>query len=134
MLLGGRRPDNLGVVNGRLALCPNKPNCVSTQATDPTQTIQPLSYTVEKERLVDAIDRALKEEPRTKVIVQTSDYVHAECTSLLFRFVDDLEIWIDEQAKELHARSASRIGYSDLGVNRKRVERLFAKVSQALND
>jgi uncharacterized protein (DUF1499 family) len=60
--------------------------------------------------------------PRTRVITSTPDYLHAECRSLLFRFVDDVEVVLDRTAGVIHCRSASRAGHSDLGVNRRRLE------------
>ena len=66
--------------------------------------------------------------PRTQIVDEKSTYMHAECTSWLFRFTDDVEFVFDDAQKVIQVRSASRIGYSDLGENRKRVEtirRLF---------
>jgi len=71
-----------------------------------------------REKLLEIV-RVMK---RTKVVRVERDYIHAEFTSALFRFVDDVEFYLDEAAKTVHMRSASRIGYSDLGVNRKRME------------
>ena len=126
---GSKQPENLGVHDGKLAACPDSPNCVSTQATDKEQFIAPLSFEGSTEELRAAIKEAIQTTPRAKLISEESDYIHAECRSLLLRFVDDLELWIDAENKQLHARSASRTGYSDLGVNRKRVEELFARLS-----
>ncbi len=72
----------------------------------------------------------MSELPRTKIITESENYLHVECTSFLFRFVDDLEILLDDQQKLIHFRSASRVGYSDLGVNRQRVELIKEKLSQ----
>jgi uncharacterized protein (DUF1499 family) len=60
--------------------------------------------------------------PRTRVVAEEADYLHAECTSLIFRFVDDLEFSVDRLEKKIHVRSASRVGKYDFGVNRRRVE------------
>ncbi len=127
-MLGGARPTNLGVKNGQLAACPEKPNCVSTQATDEGHQIQPLTFDSEQDAMVAAVRDALAKFPRTQIITDADGYFHAECTSLICRYVDDLEVWIDGEARLVHARSASRVGYSDLGVNRKRVEQLFAAI------
>jgi uncharacterized protein (DUF1499 family) len=62
--------------------------------------------------------------PRTRVVTATGSYVHAECHSRIFRFVDDVEFLLDRAAGVIHVRSASRAGHSDLGVNRARVEAL----------
>ncbi len=67
--------------------------------------------------------------PRTKIIAETDNYLYAEFTSAMMGFVDDVEFYVDEAAKVIHVRSASRLGQSDLGVNRKRVESLRAELN-----
>jgi uncharacterized protein (DUF1499 family) len=62
--------------------------------------------------------------PRTKLIEEDENYLHYEFTSLLFRFVDDVEFLFDDGTKTIHFRSASRTGYGDLGVNRRRMEEI----------
>jgi uncharacterized protein (DUF1499 family) len=69
-----------------------------------------------------ALKNIILHEKRTKIVTETSTYLHAEFTSALWRFVDDVEFSIDENAKLIHMRSASRLGRSDFGVNRKRIE------------
>ena len=130
-MLGGRRPDNLGVENGKLADCPNKPNCVSTQATDAEHRIEPLSFEVDPAAMLGKVRAALETMPRTLIVTESDDYLYAECTTLLWRFVDDLEVWIDVENKLVHARSASRLGYSDLGANRNRVTELFSQIGDS---
>lgn len=127
-MLGGARPTNLGVQNGRLAACPDKPNCVSTQAAKESHRIAPLAFDSEMTEMESAVRDTLVGLPRTKIITDQDGYFHAECTSLICRYVDDLEVWIDGEARLVHARSASRVGHSDLGVNRKRVEKLFEAI------
>ena len=127
-MLGGSRPTNLGVQDGQLAACPDKPNCVSTQATDDAHRIEPLAFASDPGDMELAVRDAITSFPRTKIITDDGGYFHAECTSLICRYVDDLEIWIDGEARLVHARSGSRMGYSDLGVNRKRVEKLFEAI------
>ena len=120
----GTRPSNLGVREGRLAPCPNSPNCVSTQITDAKHGIDPIVYTTSKEEARDRLEKILRAMPRTKVVRMQGDYIHLECSSRVFRFVDDVEFWFDDANRVIHCRSASRKGTSDLGVNRKRVERI----------
>ena len=129
-VLGGRRPEQLGVQDGKLLPCPASPNCVSTQATDDIHSIQPLPFSADLAAIRQSVLTAIQALPRTKIITETDDYFHVECRSLLLRFVDDLEIWIDSENQLVHARSASRVGYSDLGVNRQRVETLFANIRE----
>lgn len=124
---------NLGVKKGKLTPCPQKQNCVSSQAVDEKQHIQPILYLGNQNDAKDHLLRLLDSMKRTKIVTANADYIRAEFTSALFRFVDDVEFYLpDGQADEtvIHVRSASRIGRSDLGVNRKRVEEIrshFAK-------
>ncbi len=82
---------------------------------------------------MERIVAILEEMPRTKIVTREGNYLHATVTSRFFRFVDDLEVLIDPVSREIHFRSASRTGYSDMGVNRRRVEAIktrFAATSQ----
>lgn len=127
--LTARRPAILGITNGRLTPCPNKRNCVSTQALDARHRIEPLRFEGGPEEAMDRLRAVLTARPRVRIVTQTDTYLHAECTSLLFRFVDDVEFLVDPTAKVIHFRSASRVGRGDLGVNRRRME----EVRQAFN-
>jgi uncharacterized protein (DUF1499 family) len=118
----GVRPANLGVREGRLAPCPSYLNCVSSQSTDKEHSVEPLSYSSPTPEAMAALKNIILQKKRTKIVTETSTYLHAEFTSALWRFVDDVEFSFDENAKRIHMRSASRLGKSDLGVNRKRVE------------
>ena len=120
----GTRPSTLGVNEGSLAPCPNSPNCVSTQSTDAKHGIDPIAYTTSTEEARNRLEEIVRAMPRTKVVRLEDDYMHLECSSKLFRFVDDVEFSFDDANKVIHCRSASRKGYSDLGVNRKRVEQI----------
>ncbi len=76
--------------------------------------------------LIDVI----KSMKRTKIVASTNIYIHAEFASAMFRFVDDVEFYFEDSRNIIHVRSASRVGYSDMGVNRKRIEqvrKLFAE-------
>ncbi len=117
-----RRPTNLGVTDGKLAPCPHSPNCVSSQAENADHRVEPLRFAGSPAEARTKLKQALASLPRTAIVTETDDYLHAECTSLLFRFVDDVEFWIDAANQTIHCRSASRVGRSDLGVNRARVE------------
>jgi uncharacterized protein (DUF1499 family) len=117
-----RRPANLGATAGRLAPCPPSPNCVCSQAEDSEHHIEPLRYDGSGQEAMARLRAVLDAWPRTRVVAATDGYLHAECTSLVFRFVDDVEFLLDPAAGVIHCRSASRAGHSDLGVNRRRVE------------
>ena len=131
MSLLASRPTNLGVTAGKLAPCPGSPNCVSTQAEDAEHHIDPIRFTGPSAVVVAKLKKVLATLPRTHIATESADYLHVECTSLLFRFVDDVEFWIDEPSSTIHFRSASRSGRSDFGVNRARMEAIrqeFAKL------
>jgi uncharacterized protein (DUF1499 family) len=125
-----RRPANLGDADGRLAPCPDTPNCVSTRAADEAHRIDPLAYDGSAEDAMARLRAVLGDLPRTRVVTATDTYMHAECRSLVFRFVDDVEFLLDGREKVIHFRSASRAGRSDLGVNRRRME----AIRQAFNE
>jgi uncharacterized protein (DUF1499 family) len=116
----GQRPNNLGVQNGRLQSCPNTPNCVSSEATDSEHQIADLKYLGDD--TIATIKAIVLAQPGAAVISETGDYLYAEFTSKLMGFVDDVEFYVDRNAQTVKVRSASRLGQSDLGVNRKRIE------------
>jgi len=125
-----RRPSNLGVVEGRLAPCPESPNCVSTQAQDAVHRMEPISCSGSAADALARIKAVIVSRPRTKIVTEKGNYLHVEFTSALFRFVDDVEFLIDEPNGRVHFRSASRVGYGDLGANRKRMEAIVAEFGQ----
>jgi uncharacterized protein (DUF1499 family) len=117
-------PKNLGAVDGRLAACPNSPNCVSTLATDNQHKIDAIEFDGSPDDALRQLKLAIAAISRMKIVRETDNYIHAEATSFIFRFTDDVEFFIDRQAKVIHFRSASRVGHSDLGANRARMERI----------
>lgn len=124
-----RAPKNLGVHEGRLAPCPASPNCVCSQAdpADQTHHVAPLPF---EGAVAGARERFLAILPqvrgKVRVVETTPAYIRAEVRTPLFGFVDDVEVYLDEAVHLVHFRSASRLGYGDLGANRARVERLKA--------
>jgi len=118
----GTRPEGLGPAEGRLAPCPDTPNCVSSFAKDAEHRVEPLTFQGSPEKVRQAVLETLEQRDRVNLVTQKPHYLYAEFTSLIFRFVDDVEFLIDPESKTLHFRSASRIGRSDLGVNRERIE------------
>ncbi len=107
-----------------LAPCPNRPNCVSSLADDASHLVEPLALRVPVERAWPQLRDAVALLPRTRIVESGDGYLRAEATSRLFRFVDDLEVLHVPGTARIDVRSASRVGYSDLGVNRARVESL----------
>ncbi len=109
-----------------LAPCPSSPNCVSTAATDSRHAIAPISFDGTPDAAADRLRRALASIPGLRIVADDGRHIRAEATSRLLRFVDDIDLVIDADARVIRMRSASRVGYSDLGANRRRLERLRA--------
>ncbi len=128
-MFAGKRPTNLGVNAGKLAACPNSPNCVNSQEQNELHKIAPLTYTTPKTEAISKLKEVVNSLPKTKIITETDDYIYTEFTTPLMGFVDDVEFYIDDAAKVIHVRSASRLGQSDLGVNRDRIETIRTKFS-----
>ena len=119
----GEKPSNLGVKNGKLTACPGTPNCVNSQSTDAQSKIDALpNVSIAKIKgVVEAIEG-------TTIVEEKENYLYAEFKSKLMGYVDDVEFYRDSAANAVQVRSASRLGKSDLGVNRKRVEEIRSKL------
>jgi len=115
-------PADLGLVNQQLRPCPESPNCVCSQCESPTHSIEPIRYSGSAEQARQRLVEILSRQRGCHIVKQEADYLHAEFRSLGFRFVDDVEFLIDSRQNVIQVRSASRVGYSDLGANRKRIE------------
>ncbi len=124
----GDRPEKLGVVDGKLISCPDTPNCISSLADDPKHHLPPLKLSEPAIQVWNRLKAVVSSQKRSKIITEKGYYLHAEFTSLVFRFVDDVEFLLDEKSATLHFRSASRIGRSDLGANRKRMEKILSEL------
>lgn len=120
----GSVPTNLGVKNHQLAPCPSSPNCVVSQNGDAQHAIAPIPYQTDSETAKATLLKVLTVVPRTEVIEQTDHYIRAESSSKIFGFVDDVEFYFPEDSQIIQVRSASRLGDSDLGVNRRRIEQI----------
>ncbi|MEL7314345.1 MAG: DUF1499 domain-containing protein [Cyanobacteria bacterium J06559_3] len=131
-LFGGTRPNNIGVEEGYLATCPKSPNCVVSQGeTDAEHAIAPLTYSGDVTAAMASLRQVVAAEPGSEIIEQTDNYLYAEFTSRLMGFVDDVEFYFDSTAPgTIHVRAAARLGQSDLGVNRKRIETIRAAFSK----
>jgi uncharacterized protein (DUF1499 family) len=123
-----------GDANSRLKSCPNSPNCVSSMAPQDGHHIEPIAYTADRQIVWISLVKILKSFKRTRIVVQHNDYIHAEFVSDLFGFVDDVEFVFPADAQVIHVRSASRTGYYDFGVNRRRIEDLRRRLAQATRD
>jgi uncharacterized protein (DUF1499 family) len=118
----GERPDNLGVQGGRLTACPSSPNCVSSQMVDGVHRIAPLVFSDDPALAFARLKQMLVRRGDTKIIEERPDYLRVEFHTTLF--VDDGEFLLDGQQRLIQVRSASRLGYSDLGKNRSRLEEI----------
>jgi len=129
---GGTMPM-LGIDGNKLSPCPDTPNCVSSQATDEAHFIEPILVSASVDDTKNIILQVLDDFSRVKVTQVEPDYIRAEFTSLVFRFVDDVEFYFPKSEAgilRVDIRSASRVGKSDLGVNRKRIEAIRKKVGK----
>ena len=113
-----------GLRDGRLAACPDSPNCVCSQDVEAAHAIAPLVFRGSAAAAMSVLKQVLAGQPRVRVLMETPNYLHAEFRTPLCRFVDDVEFLFVESEHVIHVRSASRVGYSDLGTNRRRVETL----------
>lgn len=128
---GAPTPDNLGPSDGTLAPCPGTPNCVHTGMRHPDGTAgMYLTGNVAGPELMTRLESVVESMPRTEVVESTSGYLRAEAKSLVFRFIDDLELLVGVDG-ELIVRSASRVGEGDLGVNARRVAELRQRLQEA---
>lgn len=120
---------NLGVQDGRLADCPLSPNCVCSDASDPGRRIPPFALAVGPEQAWRAIEETLTSLPRVRIVAREADYLRAEARTF-FGFVDDVELHLRPDERLVAVRSASRMGWSDLGVNRRRIEEIRSRLRQ----
>lgn len=121
-----------GVVGGALAPCPTSPNCVSSEPGSGDHWIEPFAYQGDGREVLARFVGLVSELPRVEIVTSEAEYAHAAFTTKWMRFTDDLELRLDEANDVVHVRSASRVGHSDLGANRARVESLRPLFAQAV--
>ncbi len=114
----------MGIDRGHLSSCPTSDNCVVSQDADSKHAIDPIPYHVDRDKARETLLKVLTVVPRTQVIEQTDNYIHALSKSRIFKFIDDVEFYFPPNESVIHLRSASRVGESDLGVNRRRLEQI----------
>jgi uncharacterized protein (DUF1499 family) len=102
---------------------------VCSDDTDVRHGLAPLRLAVPAAEAWAAAKQAVLSLPRTRIVAERDDYLHAECASAVLGFVDDLEMHLRAHDGIIAVRSASRLGYSDFGVNRQRVERIRAALA-----
>ena len=115
-----------------LAACPDSPNCVSTMEAREGHAIAPYRYRTSLPEAKAALKQIVSEWSRTTLVKEEGEYLKFEVRSFLWQFVDDVEFWFEEATQTVHFRSASRTGYSDFGVNRRRMEDLRRKLEGKL--
>lgn len=123
----------LGTPGGRLTPCPGTPNCVNSQDPDARFQIAPIAYTGDGAKALELLRNVILAQPRTRLTEFKDGYMRFEFKTRVFRFVDDVEFLLDRYNKVIQVRSASRLGHSDLGLNRRRVEKLRGLFAQAQN-
>ncbi len=123
--IASHKAPELGVFNGKLYPCPPTPNCVSSEIPGTPAYIDPFTYTTTSNEAWRKIKQAITT-TGGEVITDHKTYLHAIYVTPLIRFVDDVELRLDDQQHLIHIRSASRVGRSDLGANRQRVEKIRA--------
>jgi uncharacterized protein (DUF1499 family) len=124
------KAPNLGIENGKLTQCPDKPNCVSSFSNNEKHYIKPIIIKGKRLEIKNDIVNIVNELKNSKVTVTKNSYVRAEFTSKVFGFVDDVEFYFPEtksKVTSIHIRSGSRVGYSDFNVNRERIETIRIK-------
>jgi len=133
-LLAGKAPQRLGVQDGRLQPPSRNPNSVSSQASlyaDHPQarfaSIAPLRFSGDGAAAMARLAALLQDTRGASLVTRQPDYLYAQCRTPLLKFTDDVEFWLDAPAGVIHFRSASRLGRSDLGANRARMETIRAR-------
>lgn len=127
----GERPTDLGLRDGKLKQCPASPNCVSSLAPPGGHLIAPLSFSGDPDNALAQLKLVLGGRGDATLVEEKSDYLRVEFRTAL-GFVDDAEFLLDRRLRLIQLRSASRLGYSDLGKNRSRVEELRTQFATAL--
>lgn len=124
-----RIKPSVGMVGGRLRPCSARPNCVCSEDKDLLSYVNPLAFRGTAEDSWERARRIIRE-MGGKIAREEDCYLWATFSTRIFRFLDDLELRMDRENEVIHIRSSSRVGYSDLGANRRRVESLRASFNQ----
>ena len=116
----------------RLADCPDKPNCQGSESSRKQQQVAPFQHTGDTSAVMLNLAEMLDEQPGVAIISRTDNYLHATFTTRIMGYIDDVEFLLDELPGHIQVRSASRLGRSDLGANKKRIDKLRRLSSQRL--
>jgi uncharacterized protein (DUF1499 family) len=118
--------------DSQLKPCPESPNCVSTQTQQKSKQMDPIPFVLDPKEVLKIIKSVAENLPNTHLEKESLSYLHYTFKSRIFRFTDDVEFLIDAGQKLIHFRSASRTGYSDMGVNKKRMTEIKKTIEQAM--
>ena len=123
-----KKQPTIGLIDGQLIGCPKTPNCVSTNHKDLNRLMLPVEYNgLKLEHAKQILFEVLKTLPKLQIVKDEGTYVHAEAQTTVFEYVQDVEFLFDEDKKELHFRSASRVGFTDFGSNKRRLQSVVAR-------
>lgn len=125
MFAANKIAPKLGVVEGKLTDTPQSPNAVSSQTADEDKKVEPFPYKETLQLTKDGIKLAVKAYGNAEIVEEKADYLRLVFTTGLMRYNDDVEFYFDDQNKVVHFRSASRMGYSDMGLNKERYDILY---------
>ena len=125
-----RSKPSVGIVAGRLRPCSAKPNCVCSEDEDMRSYVEPLVIIESPQSDWEKAKRVIRE-MGGKIVREEDCYLWATFSTRIFRFIDDMELRLDEENKVIHVRSSSRVGYSDMGANRRRVEDLRLRFAES---
>ncbi|GGH85642.1 uncharacterized protein (DUF1499 family) [Pullulanibacillus pueri] len=124
-----------GVIDGKLAACPRTPNCVSSTHTDLNRYMAPIEYdgfTLEEAKKI--LVEVLGTLPKIEIKKNDGQYIYAEAKTFVFEFFNDVEFYFDEEEKVIHFRSASRLGFADLGTNKRRIQSVVARFYNRIDE
>lgn len=124
LIVQNNTTPSLGVTQGQFTPLVKRPNNVSTQTDDVSKQVNTLTFKDTQAQTMTALRKAVIAYGGATIIEERDDYLYVVFSTSLMRFKDDVEFWLDTPKKEVHFRSASRAGYSDMGLNRKRYEAL----------
>ena len=125
-----KKPEHLGLLHGLLRTCPDSPNCVCSEAHCQTSEQHAIAAIKTADASWNKVTSIITEQGG-EIEQNSGNYLHATFTTPIFRYVDDVELRLDESSGLIHIRSASRIGRSDFGVNRNRVERIMQALKES---
>ena len=119
-----QRPPKMGLVDGKLQPCRQSSNCLCSEFAQSPGAAEAIAFQGSPTAAMTKLSNIVRQWPRSRIVTQSENYLHAEIQSLVFRFCDDVEFRIDPDASLIHFRSASRVGLFDLGVNRQRMDQI----------